>query len=222
MDCEIMNPNDEIRKQILTWFYDRHQAATSKYGAKGYAMKISDIKRELKEKHTLSQQEVVSNLHYLIEKGWIKESEIEKTIQVKGGTIPSKSTWYEISADGVDRIEARSEFKNNPRYAGINIRATGNNVITLGDGNIVNTKYKQLHSALTDLKTSLVSSKITDSEKLNIAIDIESLKDQLAKENPDKTIIGYLWGKIEQSATISGFTDAIAKISPFISNILPS
>ena len=50
-----MNPNDNIRKQILQYFFDRNAAATSRAGKKGSAVKISDVKRELKERHALKQ-----------------------------------------------------------------------------------------------------------------------------------------------------------------------
>jgi hypothetical protein len=42
------NPNDAIRRVMLRYFYDRNSSATSKYGKKGSAVKISDIKRELR------------------------------------------------------------------------------------------------------------------------------------------------------------------------------
>ena len=115
-----MNPNDEIRNKILRYFYNRNSNATSKYGKKGSAVKIGDIKKELKESYKLSQQEVISNLNYLIDQSWIKTIEDEKQIPVKGGiTIPSKVTWYEISADGIDKIEGESEFQSTSRFAGI-------------------------------------------------------------------------------------------------------
>jgi len=47
-------------------------------------------------------------------------------------------TWYEISALGIDKIEGGSEFEPKDRYEGINITATGTNVVTLGDGNVAN------------------------------------------------------------------------------------
>jgi hypothetical protein len=37
------NPNDAIRQTILSYFYDRNASATSRYGKKGSAVKISDI-----------------------------------------------------------------------------------------------------------------------------------------------------------------------------------
>jgi len=50
-----MSPNDEIRRMILRYLYDRNASATSRVGKKGSAVKISDVKRELKELHGLTQ-----------------------------------------------------------------------------------------------------------------------------------------------------------------------
>ncbi|MFA6302109.1 MAG: hypothetical protein WC627_03135 [Legionella sp.] len=216
-----MNPNDKIRAQILQWFYDRNNTATSKYGKKGTAVKISDVKSGLKSEYALTQPQVMSNLTYLLDKGWINKTDIEKTVQLESGTIPSITTWYEISAAGIDKIETISEFKENVKYPGININATGNNIVTLGDGNIVNVQYKSLHDELTNLKNSIAKSTLSETDKLNLSVDIESLNDQLAKSQPDKSIIGSLWSKIETAATVGGFADAIGKISFLISSLLP-
>lgn len=217
-----MNPNDTTRHQILRWFYERNLNATSQYGKKGSSIKISDVKKALKERHSFSQSQVMSNLTYLIDKGWINKHGIEKTVVVKGGTIPSVVVWYEISAEGIDKVEGESEFSENPRYAGINISAIGSNVITLGDGNVVNAEFADLHAELNKLKEAVVSStKITDSQKLDVSVDIESIKDQLAKAQPDKTIIGRLWTRIGQIATIGGFAAAVEHVVPLISGLIP-
>lgn len=217
-----MNPNDTTRHQILRWFYERNLNATSQYGKKGSSIKISDVKKALKERHSFSQSQVMSNLTYLIDKGWINKHGIEKTVVVKGGTIPSVVVWYEISAEGIDKVEGESEFSENPRYAGINISAIGSNVITLGDGNVVNAEFADLHAELNKLKEAVVlSTKITDSQNLDVSVDIESIKDQLAKAQPDKTIIGRLWTRIGQIATIGGFAAAMEHVVPLISGLIP-
>jgi len=216
-----MNPNDQIRNQILQWFYDRNSNATSQHGKKGSAVKISDVKKGLKDNHQLKQQQVVSNLTYLIDKGWINKTEIEKTVQVKGGTIPSTVVWYEISSSGIDKIEGDSEFKDGGKYAGINIKAIGSNVITLGDGNIVNADFSDLHTELSNLKKTVNESDLDDSQKLDVTVDIESLKDQLAKSSPDKTMVGHLWQRIQEVATAGGFVNAVAQVTPLISGLLP-
>jgi hypothetical protein len=216
-----MNPNDKIRQQILSWFYERNASATSQYGKKGSAAKISDVKAGLKSKYGMKQQQVIANLTYLIDKAWINKSEVQKTVHVKGGTVPSTVVWYEISAAGIDKMEGESEFKQSARYAGININATGTNVITLGDGNVVNAQFANLHSELTNLQKSIAKAELPEEKKLDVSVDVESIKDQLAKSQPDKTIIGRLWQRVQDVATAGGFVDAVQKVAPLISGLLP-
>lgn len=217
-----MNPNDEIRMQILRYFYDRNSCATSRFGKKGSALKISVAKAELKSRNSLTQAQVMSNMTYLIDQGWVNTFDVEKTITVRGGTVPSKVTWYEIAAAGIDKIEGSSEFQPPERYPGINITATGGNVITLGDGNVVNAQFSTLHNQLTELKEAVVaSSELSETEKLGLAVDIESIKDQLAKERPNKTIIGHLWTAITGACKIAELVDRIAKVQPYIQALLP-
>lgn len=216
-----MNPNDEIRRTVLRYFYERNSHATSKTGKRGSAVKISDVKKELKGQHGLSQQEVISNLTYLIDNGWVKTIPIEKTVVVKGGTVPSTTTLYEITAKGIDRIEGGSQFEPQERYAGININATGSNVIALGDGNVVNVEYSQLRDSLDDLKEAvLISPHLTEASKLEAAVDIESIKDQLAKPRPNKDVISKLWEALGNLANIAALADLVAKAAPLIAHII--
>ena len=209
-----------MRKQILQYFYDRNKSATSQYGKKGSSIKISDAKKELKQQYGLTQQEVMSNLTYLIDKGWINKEVIEKTIQTRSGSVPSSVTWYEISATGIDKMEGESEFKSNPKYAGINIHAAGSNVITLGDGNYVNAEFQLLHAELEKLKHELIASNsVSESNKFDLAVDIESIKEQLAKSNPDKGIIKKLWSGLEKAGIAAGLIDTIVKISQLIEKL---
>ncbi len=216
-----MNPNDKIRWQILKYFYDHNRNATSRSGKKGSAVKISDIKRELKAQYGLSQQDIMSNLSYLIDNQWIKTFEIAKTVTVRGGTVPSTTTFYEITAAGIDKVEEGSQFEPIKRYDGINISATGQNVITLGDGNIVHAKYSELRSYLDELKNSITSNpELSEAEKLDYAVDVESIKDQLAKPQPTKNVVQQLWSNIEKLTRIGTIADVIAKVAPLIEKIL--
>src|SRR5690349_2771236 len=111
--------NNEIRRIMLQYFYDRNKNATSARGKKGSAVKISDVKRELKAAHGLSQQEVQSNLTYLISQGWVAEDTVEKSFTAPGGTvIPSSTSFYVITAAGIDKIEGPGEFTM-PKFHGI-------------------------------------------------------------------------------------------------------
>lgn len=204
------NPNDAIRRQILRYFYDRNDAATSVRGKKGAAVKISDIKKELKTAHGLTQQQVVSNLTYLLDRGWVKQIDVKKDFSPGRGatTVESVTSFYEITARGIDRIEGGSEFEIRERYGDINVNATGANVITLGDGNIVNAAFNDLRMELDELKDQLVASdQLSDEQKLDVAVDIETIKDQLAKPNPDPVVTGALWTRVEKAAALAGLAE---------------
>jgi hypothetical protein len=217
----IVNPNDTIRKQMLQYFYDRNACATSARGKNGSAMKISDVKRDLKGRYALTQQMVISNLTYLLDRGWVKKCEVEKTVNVPGGTIPSIVTWYEIAAPGIDKIEGGSQFEPKDRYAGIQVNATGTNVITLGDGNVVNAQFSKLREQLDDLKSQITSSAVlSENAKFEAAVDIESFKDQLAKESQDKTVLAPLWSSIDHVASVAGLVETAHNLWSVISPLL--
>ena len=102
--------NNEIRSIMLQYFYERNKNATSAREKKGSAVKISDVKRELKASYCLQQQEVQSNLTYLISQGWVEEDTVEKSFTAPGGTvIPSSTSFYRITAAGIDKIEGPGE-----------------------------------------------------------------------------------------------------------------
>jgi hypothetical protein len=216
------NPNDSIRQQILGFFYNRNAHATSRFGKKGSAVKISDVKAELKALHGLTQQQVMSNLTYLIDRGWVKTIDQEKTVTTRGGTaIPSVVTFYEITAQGIERVEGPSQFEPPDRYAGININATGSNVITLGRGNYVNANFQQLSKSLSEFKEAVTQcDELSDETKLEVAVDIETIKDQLVKTRPDTDVVARLWSRIEQMSAVAGLAGFVTQIAPLIGHLV--
>lgn len=217
-----MNPNDEIRRLVLQYFYDRYANATSIKGKKGAAATISTIRAELKALHGLKQQQVVSALLYLMDNGWVTEQQVNKTVVTRtGGHIPQTTPWYMITAKGIDRIEGGSQFEPKEKFAGININATGQNVITLGDGNVVNAEFRDLHTALGDLKEAIAASKsLSEQEKLDAAADVETLREQLAKAKPNKGVVAAIWQGLERIATASGVATAYEQVAGLLEPLL--
>jgi hypothetical protein len=212
--------NDELRQMILQYFYDRNANATSRKGKKGSAIKMQDIKSQLKAKHNLIDKQIISNLTYLISQGWVSEDvEAKSFTNDKGMTFPQKTTFYSITAKGIDKIEGPSQFTPK-RFEGINIQATGS-VVTIGDGNQINVKFKEAAQALAELRNGITHSEdVSDEIKLDIVTDIDSIQDQLAKPNPNKSVIKTLWTGIEKTVTIGSLVDLISKASPLISGLI--
>lgn len=208
--------NNEIRRIMLQYFYDRNRNATSTRGKRGSAVKISDVKKELKDAHGLTQQEVQSNLTYLISEGWVEEDAIEKSFTAPGGTvIPSTTSYYKITAPGIDKIEGPGEFTIS-KFHGIKIEATGQNIITLGDGNQINAKFSELGQALADLREAITKSEAPEGGKLGLVADIDTIQSQLAKPEPNRGIIKSAWETVKGAAAIDGCTALVAKVTGII------
>jgi len=213
--------NNEIRTIMLQYFYDRNKAATSARGKKGYAIKISDIRKELKASHDLSQQEVMSNLNYLLSQGWVEEDKVEKSVPLRSGTlIPQSTSYYKITAAGIDKIEGPGEFTMD-KFKGIKIEATGQNIITVGDGNQVNAEYQDAAGALVELKQALLeSTSITETQKLDVVADIDSIQSQLAKAKPNRTVIQGAWEAVKKLDTVLGLADKVSKVAALLAPFL--
>ena len=212
--------NTEIRRIMLQYFYDRNKNATSARGKKGSAVKISDVKRELKSAHDLTQQEVQSNLTYLISQGWVEEDKVEKSFRSPRGTfIPSPTSFYRISAAGIDKIEGPGEFTMQ-KFHGIKIEATGQNIITLGDGNQINAKFSEVGQGLAELRDAIIKSNIIEAEKMSFVADIDTIQSQFAKPEPNRDIIKAAWNAVKAAAAISGCATLVAKVAGLIGGFL--
>jgi hypothetical protein len=219
-----MNPNDGIRTVMLRYFYDRNASAHRALGIdRGVAGSLENVQSELEKTSQLSKEQVTSNLTYLVDRGWVKALERKAMHPDRtsghGSMTETIRTYYQISALGIDKIEGESEFRVKDRFEGVNINTIGS-VITVGDGNVVNTSFSQLHYELDRLKQTLTSSNLSEEEKLDVTADIESLKDQLAKRTPNKTVIRSLWSAIESVATVAGFVDVVSKVYPLVAALL--
>jgi len=211
----------EIRQIMLKYFYEKNKNATSRMGKKkGSAVSIKIIRSDLKESNELTQSEVVSNLTYLISQGWIEEKPVGKSFPTgKGTIIPSVTTYYIMTALGIDKIDGPSEFSRD-RFSGIKIEATGQNIITLGNGNQVNAKFRDLGNVLNSLKDAIKETKdLSEEEKLDMVVDVDSIQDQLAKQHPNKSVIQTLFLGLERLASLSGVIDLYEKSKSFIDNL---
>ena len=212
--------NNEIRALMLQYFYDRNSQATSAKGKKGAAVKISDVKAELKAQHALSQQEVQSNLTYLISQGWVEEDSVKKEFTGKRGTvIPSTTSFFRITAAGIDKIEGPGEFTMD-KFHGIKIEATGQNIITVGDGNQVDAKYGNIGEALSQLRKAVTDSSVPEVDKLTYVADIDTIQSQLAKPSPNRSIIAAAWEGVRGAAAINGCASLVMTVGNLLAGFL--
>lgn len=210
----VKRTDTEIRQLLLQFFYNRNHKATSARSDKtGAAAKISVVRRELKALHGLEAAEVRSNLTYLISQGYIEEEQVTKSVPLKSGAIvPQATSYYRITAAGIDKIDGPGEFTPDP-FHGIKVEATGQNIITVGDHNRVNVKWEGPATLLSELRDAIVnSSEVAEGAKLDAVADIESIQAQLAKSTPSRELISGLWEGVKRVATAAGLAASVTTI----------
>jgi len=211
--------NDEIREAILKLLYEKHKRARSLKSARA---SMKELKDELK-KLGLKEQEIVSNLDYLIQSRWIAVDAEESEFKTpKGFTKKRRKEYYRISDIGINYFEGPSQFQRVEKsIAGINITNI-QGLTVVGDQNVVvNAQFLDLYKELSLLSEAIrKSDQLSDEEKLNYVKDIDTIKDQLSKPSPDKGIIKLAWEKLQPLATVAGIVSFFRQVAELIESLI--
>lgn len=212
-----MNPKDEIRDAILRHLYEVHSKAKS---PKSAGKKISEIQKALRPLG-YKQQEVASNLDYLVQKTWVREEIRQRSFTTERGTqIPSEQRTYKISDTGIDKLEAASTYQRPDVGSEVNITNI-RGVTVVGDGNVVNTSFADVSEVLADMRSAVLALKPVDDEtKLDVVADIDTLQSQLQKPSPNRGVVKALWGGIEKTVTAAGLIELAEKAGRLLAPLL--
>jgi hypothetical protein len=210
------NPHDAVRDSILRYLYQLHSKAR---GISGVGTGIRDLQSAMK-KQGFAQNEVNSNLDYLIQKGWVREV-IHKTsfTTARGTTQQSETRTNKISDIGIDKLETASVYQRSESFSRINVTNV-QGVTVIGAGNVVNNSYTDLSRLLTELEQAINGSdSLLDEARLNAISDIGTLQTQLSKPRPDTSILKSAWASIQNIVTGVEFADIVSRIAIFISTL---
>lgn len=194
---------DQIRETILQCLYDH---AKQSKGPSKIPMGIRDLTSSVKLKLEIKQQEISSNLFALVKNGYVDEKEVQNPYAA--AKYNSKPTIkYELSRAGISLFEQGSKFDLSDKNAGINIQML-NSVAVIGNSNviknIVREEYRDGYLKIEELEKKVnLSSSLQDEDKVNIQADLETIKNQLAKTQPNKTIISGILSTLSFLSNIS-------------------
>jgi len=168
----------------------------------------------------INQNEIVRNLDFLVQNGWVIEVIEKRTFKSqKGFEFPSEKRLYKLSDLGINYFEGLSRFTTTSRFAGININNVSG-VVILGDNNIVRAEYLDLFKKLEKLENAVkLSNQLTTEDKLDVQADIQVIKDQLVKNLPNKNIIQRAIEDISFLGSIPGVMELFKMVSNVISNL---
>lgn len=184
--------NDTIREHILKALYRIHSKAR---GRDSQMAGIRDLSGEVKvDLPDIKESQVASNVGFLVQNDFIEEVEVKNFFaQSKfGNSKPSYK--YRLTRDGLAYFESGSKFDKSNVFAGIgDITGSGNNIIIGNQNtitNIANTQYAEGHKLAEDLRRKVNAlGELSDEQKISIQSDLETIKSQLAKQQPDAGIL---------------------------------
>jgi hypothetical protein len=201
---------DEVRRQLIQWFYDQNKRG-------GAARKMRELCKRIKVDYGYKAPLVKEHLTLLVDLGYIHKDVVMTTVQTGQTTRDQPRVTYRINAKGIEFMEGKSQFSERERYPGINITATGGSSIVLGDGNVVNSSYRPLYEELDRLRQALADSTVlNDTSKLEASVSIETIKDQLALPHPDRTIVEKAWDTASKLCTTAALMEYAARLSPMV------
>ncbi|MCJ7425217.1 hypothetical protein MUP01_13260 [Candidatus Bathyarchaeota archaeon] len=94
-------------------------------------------------------------------------------------------------------------------------------VTVIGEGNYVHSQYSDLYQSLDLLGEGIrQADRLSDEAKLNYQAEIETIKSQLLKPNPDRSILKTAWNALKGVATVGGVVSALEKVRALIQPLL--
>lgn len=187
-----MVTDDLVRGKILEGLYRIHRSARSRTSQ---LVGIRDLAREVKaDLSDTKENDVAANVSFLVQNGYVEEMVVENFYAKSkfGNSKPSYK--YRLSREGLAYFEHGSKFDKSSVFAGIgDVTGSGNNII-IGNQNsitsIANTQYSEGHRLAEDLRRRVNAlGELTDDQKISIQSDLETIKSQLAKREPDTGIL---------------------------------
>lgn len=170
----------------------------------------------------MKQQEVTHNLDYLVQVGWVKEVVKERDFATPDGIrLSREQVKYKITDVYINHLEVASLFTK-PRAIGqINITNI-QGVTVVGDGDIVNTQLTDLSAALDELENAIISSReLTEEQKLGATADIATIRNQIAKSSPNRSIVKASWKSIQELVKgIAPIAEILSKVWHLVSYLL--
>ncbi len=208
--------NDTIREHVLNALYRIHSKARGRDSQMtGIRDLCGEVKTELPE---IKENQVASNVGFLVQNDFVEEVEVKNFFAQNkfGNSKPSYK--YRLTRNGLAYFESGSKFDKSNVFAGIgDVTGSGNNII-LGNQNtitnIANTQYAEGHKLAEDLRRKVNAlGDLSDEQKISVQSDLETIKSQLAKQEPDSGIL-----KIAKD-NISFLANIVAVVTPTLALI---
>ena len=202
--------DEDIRKAVLESMNAQRKSSRHEHEIRMHISQIESAVR--KAGYKASDMQVMQAVDYLQAAGMLKRTQETKTVKMppsrygtKGSSFKHTDYWYTLTVKAIDKLEGETEYSSKPfvPFQTIHIN-TSNAPVIVGSNNLVSNNVT-IFNQLDELQQVISEfAEIEVEERQDAVSDIESLKQQLAKPNPNGEIIGMLWKNIGRISDLAG------------------
>jgi hypothetical protein len=71
-----------------------------------------------------------------------------------------------------------------------------------------------------ELRDAVVKSDVSEAHKMNLVADIDTIESQLAKPQPNRSVVAAAWETVKAAAVINGCAGFVNKVAELIGTFL--
>lgn len=185
---------DRIRMLVLQVFFASYKESPTRWVFQQQIIKLLP---------STNKEYILSAIEFL---------EDEKYLKVK--KTPTGRKKYKISNKGLQEFSP-SKFKNKP-LSGLSVNAKGG-IFVFGDNlGVIKQETVQSFDEINELIKVIKNSNILENEKRQVIGDAETIKAQLTKPIPEKSIIKKAWETIEKVGSIKETVELIKTLADML------
>jgi len=192
------NPDDALHRAILEYLLELHRTHKGTHGRETFGREVVAVVRK-RTGATLGH--VVASLVNLVQSGFVHE---RRQLHVLPGGGSGELELYGIAQRGAQRIDADLDVTGPiPAQDATVVEQSGVTTVFLDDDARVGAAHNDLSAILATLARIIeVDRELSETARRDALGDVETVRAQLSKTNPDHRIISIAWKGVRMAATV--------------------
>jgi len=191
------NRDDTLHRAILEYLFELHRTPTGRYGRETVGREVVGVVRE---RTGATLEGVVASLVDLVQSGCVHE---RRQLLVLPGGGSADLERYSITRQGARRIDADLDITGPiPAQDATVVDHAHVTTVFLDNNEGVSAAQNDLSATLATLARIIESDReLSEAARRDVLGDLETVRAQISKTNPDHRIISIAWKGVRMAAT---------------------
>lgn len=192
------NPDDALHRAILEFLFELHRTPTGRHGRETVGREVVGVVRE---RTGATLERVVASLVQLVQSGCIHE---RRQLLVLPGGGSAELERYSITSQGARRIDADLDVTAPiPALATTVVDHAHVTTVFLDNDDEVSAAQNDLSATLAALARLIeLDAELSESARQDALGDLETVRAQISKTNPDHRIISIAWKGVRMAVAL--------------------